>query len=476
MKVLLVNPAANTRRTLGRFHRLMEPMPCIGLAYIAAVLEKNNVEVQVIDDFAENMGVEGIMERIKAFKPDVVGISCLTPSAFASYRLSEAIRKYDRNIRIIYGNLHAEIFAKSILQQDMADIIIRGEGEYSFLEIVRAIEKGTSLSKIKGISFKENGSIVENESRPLIDNLDELPYPAWHLFPWRKYGALPFADIKRPIVGMLASRGCPYNCKFCSKGYLKNTYRMREPKKVVDEIEFMNGKFGARQIAFMDLILPLTKGQGMKFCDEMIKRGLDKEVVWTCESRVDRVDGELLKRMKEANCGRIMYGIESGVQKLLDAVNKGFTLEQVRKAVALSRKVGLKTVGFFMLGLPGETRELSLQSIAFAKNLGLDFAKFAITTPFPGSELFDIAIKEGKVRMDELEDNDWEKFSAFNFNPKELLYVPDGMSASELVGLHKKANREFYFRAGAILNQIFRVRNVSAKQMIYGTLASFLKD
>jgi len=454
----------------------MEPMPCIGLAYIAAVLEKNNVEVQVIDDFAENIGISGILERIKSFRPDIVGISCLTPSAYASYKLSEAIRNYDKNIRIVYGNLHAEIFAKNILRQDLADIIVRGEGEYSFLEIVRAVEGSSSLSGIKGISYKEENSLIENESRPLIENIDELPYPAWHLFPYKKYGALPFADIKRPVIGMLASRGCPYSCKFCSKGYLKNSYRMRDPKKVVDEIEYMNEKFGAKQIAFMDLIFPLTKEQGIMFCDEMISRGLSKEVVWTCETRVDRVDEELLKKMKEANCGRIMYGIESGVQELLDGVNKCFTLEQVKNAVALSRKVGLKTVGFFMLGLPGETREMSLKSIEFAKSLGLDFAKFAITTLFPGSNLFDMAVSEGRININDIEANDWEKFSAFNSNPEELLYVPSGMGASELIELHGKANREFYFRVNVFLNQVLRVRSVSIRQMIRGAFASVAKN
>lgn len=475
MKVLLINPSADVKRTLGRFRKLMEPMPCIGLAYIAAVLEKNNIDVQVIDDFAENLGVYGILDRIRSYKPDIVGISCLTPSAYVSYILSGEIRKHDKNIKIIYGNLHAEIFSTSILEQDLADIIVRGEGEYSFLEIVRAIKKGNSLSKIKGISYKENSQIIVNESRPLISNLDELPYPAWHLFPHEKYGALPFADIKKPVVGMLASRGCPYNCKFCSKGYLKNTYRQRSPKNIADEIEFMIERFNAKQIAFMDLIFPLTKKHGIDFCDELIDRGLDRKIVWTCESRVDRVDEELLRKMKEANCGRMMYGIESGVQELLDNINKGFTLEQVRTAVKISRRVGLKTVGFFMLGLPGETQELSKRTIDFAKNLGLDFAKFAITTPFPGSPLFDMAIKEGKIKLENIEGNDWEKFSAFNFNPDELLYVPDGMNAKELVELHKKANREFYFRPSVIFNQLFNVRNVSIRQMIDGAIASYLE-
>lgn len=470
MKILLINPPSNLKKMLGKFEKLMEPMPCIGLAYVAAMLEENNIEVKVIDAFAENMGIEDIMKVIKEFKPHVVGISCLTPTTHVTIRLIEQIKKHGNNIKIILGNLHANLFANDMLQKG-ADIIIKGEGEYSTVEVLKALENNDSLEKIDGIVFKEDGEIIETPSRPLIKDLDILPYPAWHLFPFKKYGALPFTDLRKSIFGILASRGCPYKCTFCSRGYLKSIYRMREPKKVVDEIEFLIKKYNAKQIAFMDLIFPLTKKQGLDFCDEIISRGINKEIVWTTETRVDKIDKELLKKMKEAGCGRLMFGIESGVQELLDKVKKNFKLEDVKKAVRMTKEIGVKTVGFFMLGLPDETREMSLKTIEFAKKLELDFAKFAITVPFPGSELFDLAVKEGKINLKELKNEDWERFSPFNPNPDNLIYVPDKMSKEELVELHRKATYEFYIRPKTIFNQLFKIRTLSIKQMIYGARA-----
>ncbi len=471
MRVLLINPPSNLKKMLGKFEKLMEPMPCIGLAYVASMLERNDIEVKIIDAYAENMGIKNIVNIvIKKFKPDVIGISSLTPTAYTTIKLIEKIKKYNRNIKIVLGNLHSNLFATDMLQRG-ADIIIKGEGEYSTVEVLKALENGMELGKIDGIVFKEKGQIIETPSRPLIKDLDKLPYPAWHLFPYKKYRALPFTNLKRPIIGVLASRGCPYKCIFCSRGYLKSIYRMRNAKKVVDEIEFSIEKYGAKQIAFMDLIFPLTKRQGLDFCDEMVSRGINKKVLWTTETRVDKIDRELLEKMKEAGCGRLMFGIESGVQELLNKVKKNFSLEDVRKAVRLTHEVGIKTVGFFMLGLPDETREMSIRTIEFAKKLDLDFAKFAITTPFPGSELFDLALKEEKINLKELKDKDWEMFSPFNPRADKLIYIPNGMSGKDLVELHRRATYEFYMRPKVILNQLFKVRTVSIKQMLYGIRA-----
>ena len=473
MRVLLLNPSVNLKKLLGEYDKLMEPMPCIGLAYIAAVLEKNGVEVQVIDDFAVGIGLEGIMEKIREFKPDMVGISVLTPSANSAYTIAEAIRHHDKKIRIIFGNLHSSLFAKDILEKNLADFVVLGEGESTITELVSTLEVGGDIENVSGIMFKRGKEIIRTKPREIIKDLDSLPYPAWHLFPHEKYGALPFVNIKRPILGLLGSRGCPYSCTFCSPKYFRNIYRKRSAKSICDEIEHLIENFGAKQIAFMDLIFPLTKEQGMEFCDEMIRRGLHKKVVWTTETRVNSVDKELLKRMKEAGCGRIMYGIESGVQELLDKIKKGFTLEQIRTAVKDARDVNLSTVGFFMLGLPGETKERSQQTIDFSKEIGLDFAKFAITTPFPGSQLFEDAVNEGKIDVEKIRNEDWVKFSAFNPEPKNLLYVPDAMTAEEVVMMHKKANKDFYLRPTVILNQLFRIRTVKFKDMAHGMRAFF---
>lgn len=471
MKVLLINPSMNFKESYGKFSKLLEePAPCIGLAYIAAMLEKNNIQVGVIDDFADKIGVDGIIKKIKEYNPDVVGISCLTPSAPSSFALAKEIKRNFSDILMVFGNCHASLFADEILKNNIADVVVRGEGEYAFLELVKRYEDKKSFSGLEGVSFKENGVIMHNKPAEPIKNLDELPFPAWHLFPYKKYGLLPPVTIRKPIVTMMCSRGCPYRCSFCSLGSMKNIYRKRSAKNIADEIEHDIEYYNVKQIGFVDAIFPLTKEQGIEICDEIISRGLNKKIVWTTETRVDRVDRELLEKMKEAGCRRILYGIESGVQKLLDTVQKNLTLEDIRRGVRYAREAGVQTVGFFMLGLPGETRELSLQTIEFAKSLGLDFAKFALTVPFPGSKIYNDLVKNKKIGF-----GGWERYSTFNPDPDKLVYTPEGMTAEELVKLQQKANFDFYMRPEMIVKHLIKIRTFKMSHFLYGAYALLRK-
>lgn len=271
MKVLLINPGMDLKR-FGRYSRFMEPMPCIGLAYIAGVLLKNNIEVEVIDAFAFRLEVKGVLELIKKKNPDIVGISCLTPSAGIAFSIVRGIKEYDKKIFTILGNVHASVLAEDILRTEPADVIVHGEGEWTMLELVEGIEKRGDLTKIKGISFRRDGEVITTQQREAIEIFDELPYPAWELFPVEKYGFLPFVDVKRPGLSILASRGCPYHCKFCSLAYTK--YRKRAPEKIVDEFEYLIANFPVKQIGFVDAIFPLDKEHALAFCAGMVKTRL----------------------------------------------------------------------------------------------------------------------------------------------------------------------------------------------------------
>jgi anaerobic magnesium-protoporphyrin IX monomethyl ester cyclase len=464
MKVLLINPSFSVSK-FGRFARFMEPMPCLGLAYIAAVLEKNNIYVEIIDDFVLKLGTSGILKVVKEKGFDVVGISCLTPSAPEAFSISREIKKYNNKILTVLGNIHATVFAEEILKNEAVDVIVHGEGEYSIVDLVHAVEENTDFGNIKGISFRQEEKIVKTPSRDLIGNLDELPYPAWHLFPYKQYGFLPFVDIKRHTlsVSISGSRGCLYNCSFCSLPNVK--YRQRDPKKIVDEIEYLIGRYHVRQLGFVDPIFPLHKKQGLEFCAEMIKRGLNGKVSWLCETRVDLVDKELLRAMRSAGCRRIIYGIESGVEELLGNVVKSFGLEDIRRAIRNTQEAGILTTGLFMLGLPGETKEMAQKTIDFAKEIKVDFAKFAITVPYPGSRLYENLVSSG-----ELQRRDWENFVTFNPNPEDLVYIPGGMSPSELIKMQQKAHFEFYVRPQIILKQLFKIRTIRLKDLLLGFL------
>jgi radical SAM superfamily enzyme YgiQ (UPF0313 family) len=462
MKILLINPSFSTSK-FGRFARFMESMPCLGLAYIAAVLEKNNIYVEVIDDFVLKSGVSGISKAVKEKGFDVVGISCLTPSAPEAFLIAREIKKLNNRVLTVLGNIHATVFAEEILKDEEVDVVVRGEGEYAMLELVNALKEGRSFEHIKGISFKNAGGIVNTPPRELIADLDGLPYPAWHLFPYKEYGFLPFVDIKRRAlsVSIAGSRGCLYNCSFCSLPNVK--YREREPKKIVDEIEHLVDRYHVRQLGFVDPIFPLHKKQGLEFCREMAIRGLNNKVNWLCETRVDLVDAELLKAMRSAGCRRIIYGIESGVEELLGNVVKSFGLEDIRKAVRNAQEAGILTTGLFMLGLPGETREMAQRTIDFAKKIKVDFAKFAITVPYPGSRLYESLVSSGRLKR-----KDWENFITFNQDPKELVYIPGGMGPGELIRMQQKAHFEFYVRPQVILKQLFKNRTIGLKDLLSG--------
>lgn len=468
MKVLLINPSFNLEKALGRFRRIYNVMPAINLAYLAAVLEKNGNEVEIIDDAALQIGSDGILDVIKPKKPDLIGISCLTQTAPDVFSLAKKIKQYDKTTPLVLGNLHASLFAQEILKNRIADIVVHGEGEYTFLELINAIEDGKDLKGVEGISFLSEDRVVHTPPRPFIENLDELPFPAWHLFPLKKYRLFSFDEIKSPAMIISGSRGCPYRCTFCSLLIMGNRRRKRSPRNIADEFEYLSNNFGYKQISFVDPIFPMRKEEGLEFCQELTSRGLHKRVVWTTETRVDRVDRELLERMKEAGCRRIMYGFESGAKSVLESLQKGFSLEDATRTMKITRDVGIETIGFFMLGAPGETLETIEETINFAKELNIDFAKFTILVPYPGTKIYNDLVSEGTLKTSE-----WHRFTSYPSKGTEPIYTPDGLSSKDLIVMQRKATFEFYVRPKMIFRHLFQIRTVKIRDLFYG-LASLL--
>lgn len=463
MRVLLVNPAMNMRK-LGRFAGLLEPMPCIGLAYIAGALEAHGVLVRALDMFAEKLSAEDILERTKRFRPDLVGFTVLTPSAPVVSRLSAMIRAALPDVKIVWGGVHADVFAADIVRQGEADFCVHQDGEITICELVDALAAGEKdFSAIAGLTWASDGQPVTNRDRAINRDLDLLPYPAWHLFPYHRYGLLPFADFAKPVLTMAGSRGCPYRCDYCSLIHTGGKlYRRRDPIKIVDEYEYMVERYGVKQIGFIDPIFPLVKNDLRPLCEELVKRGLDKKCQWLSETRCDRLDRETTDLMYWGGCRRVLMGIESGVDMLLGNVNKKMTTAKVREGVANARAAGIQTVGLFMIGLPGETPALTRETVEFAVDLDLDFAKFAITVPFPGSKLF-----EDRWQKDLFRD-DWENYTTFNPDPDRLIYHPPGYDPRELIRMQRDALRRFYLRPAQIKRQIVELQTISPKMLLYG--------
>jgi len=459
MNILLLIPPASLGSSYGGLKEFSNPQPSIGLAYIASVLRHNGFTVSVLDAYVKQLSITEIMDQIKLRGTDVIGISLLTTSVDVVTELVKNIRQKEPGVKIAFGNIHASLFCENILEENLADFVVHREGEHSFLELVQTLDSGADLQKVKGISYVENGQVVHTGKRAFIDDLDNLTFPAWDLFPLISYRTDPRTEIipGETEMQILATRGCPYACTFCSsrtERCLGSRYRMRSPDNIVDEMEYMHERYQTKVFSFMDLAFPLKKAHGMAVCREMIDRGINRKVVWCTECRVKPIDYEMLTAMRAAGCVRVNFGIESGTNKILKVLKKGFTVDDVRRAVSLSKKTGIEVDGMFMMGLPTETEKDIRTTIDFAIELKVRFAIFNIFVPYPGCELYDKLKAEDSISF-----KSWSDFTSYpTYTDRKPIYVPDSLTQYQLMKLQKYAMKRFYFRPRFIWEEMKRLK------------------
>ena len=404
--------------------------PPLGIACIAAsLLEKKHI-VKIFD--LNIYTTEKFVKELKEFKPDFVGISFVTPLIKEAEKICKLVKKESPNIKVICGGPHASSFPESSLRETSADISVIGEGDFIIQEIVN--EK--SLAKIKGIAYLENGKIKVNRRREFIKNLDELPFPAYHLYEKNKY-LVPYAIAKKnPVAWVETSRGCVFGCVYCNKSCFGKTFRVKSPERVVEEFKKIK-ELGYKEIHLTDDGFTTDIERAKKICDLLIQENV--KILWSTITgiRVDRVDFELLKKMKMAGCYRVYFGIESGNQKIIDNIKKGIKLEQVVREVECAKKAGLEVAGYFMIGLPGETKKEMQDTINFAKKLELDLAKISITIPLPATEMFEDLDKDGKIKT-----KDWEKFKFYS--TPSTIYDHPLLSWREIEDYYKRFYRAVY--------------------------------
>jgi len=422
-------------------------MPWLGMGYIAAATEAAGIETYIMDPSAAGYDFDMAADRIIQKEPDVIGITSLTATESQASRLADVI-KTKKDIPIIMGGPHATCYAEEIIRGTKSiDYVVLGEGEKTIVPLLERIMQAKEPHDIKGVVFRSGETIVNNGKSEIAHNLDAILPPARHLYQNSMYAPLPYSYRKLPATGMVTSRGCPYSkCAFCfSAGKMKERYRRHSPARIVEEIKFLIKDFGIREILFYDDNFLFNKKWIQEFCERMIKEKVNMS--WSCAGRVDSVDFEMLQYVKSAGCWTVFYGIESGVQRLLDIIKKGITLEQVRNAVNWSHKAGLETRGSFMLALPGENPEDGIQTADFAVSLDLDYAQFHSTFPDPGTELFDVAKKCGQIKP-------YRGMS-------KATYIPDGYRDElEVQELVDKAYRRFYYRPQYVLKRIRSIRNM----------------
>ncbi len=361
--------------------------PPLGLAYLASMI-KDEHEVKIIDSNVLNYGFEDIKKELKNFGPDIVGITSTTPSIYEAYKVADIAKKVNENCIVVIGGPHVTFLPEEVLMECKSiDIVVLGEGEETFRELVNAVERGLPLEDVKGITFRKHEKIVVTKPRPPIKDLDEIPFPSLDILPVEKYE---LQGVK--YMPIMSSRGCPFRCYFCASSRIfGGCWRCRSPKNVVEEIELIHDKFGIRNIEFVDDTFTLSERRVEEICKEILKERLD--ISWGASSRVDSINRELAEKMRKAGCWIVYLGIESASQEILNKTGKRITVDQVIKAVKTLKEAGIKVLGSFILGFPEETVKTAEQTIALAKKLDLDYAQFSILTPYPGTSLYEYAKK-----------------------------------------------------------------------------------
>jgi anaerobic magnesium-protoporphyrin IX monomethyl ester cyclase len=463
MNILLINPSQYKI-----YGSAMSPdYPPLGLGYLGAILEKEGHKVKVLDIDAENISKGDLITLLKNFNPLLVGITCTTPTYKNAVELGALIKNIIPT-KIVLGGIHPTIDPENAIKAKSIDMLIIGEGEKTIKELAEFIEKNeTDFSKINGLVYKKENKIIINNPREMIQNLDELPFPARHLFGSRKY-TYPDALYEQSFP-IFTSRGCPGQCTYCcSKQIFCGKFRYRSAKNIVDEIEYLIKKYGAKEIHMWDDCFTLIKNRVFEVRNEFIKRKIKIKVAFPNGLRVDMVDPEILKALKEMGTYSIAFGVESGNQDILNKIKKGTKIEQIIKAFKETKKLGIEIWGFFMIGLPGETKETIMDTINFAIKLNPDIAKFHILKPYPGSEAYHDLLKQNLIM-----DYDYSNYG-IHIGPVHRLPT---VSKKEMMAYQKLAYRKFYLRPSILLKQLKRIKswnrfklNMAAGLSVFGMM------
>lgn len=420
--------------------------PPLGLLYLAGQLERDGVSVAVRDFGMEKLSINQSLQAIRDTRPQVIGISATTPDIVAAEDFTKLIKAVYPDCAVVLGGPHPTLDPEGVLSQQGVDVVVRGEGEFSFSEFCRAWLGGRRTDfDILGVSYKVDGQQVHNDDRPMIANLDDAPLPARHLLPmslYRNYGRV---YKRRPVQVMISSRGCPFRCIFCAHEIFGHRYRFNSAERMIEEVKILMTDYGAREILFREDNFTASKPRVYEFCDLLHKERID--LSWMALSHCNSIDADLVGAMHEAGCWHMGLGVESGSPEIQRVLRKNLDLDVARRAFDTIQAAGIKTLAFFMIGNYCDTDRTIQQTIDLACELNTDFAIFTITSPFPQTELFDRAVAEGLI--DNLDP------SAVCNNPSlfkqkhPVLRTPE-LTSAELERWQKKAIFRFYLRPGQL--------------------------
>lgn len=456
MKIFLIQPPVAQKDITSFMY------PPMGLISLAATAREAGHVVWIHDCNLYRQSYDEILKSIRLKKPEIIGITAMTVNINNAFELAKKIKKIDEKILIVVGGVHATVASDHVLSDSNVDFIVIGEGELTLNNLLKAISQKGDLKKVKGIGFKIGKSKIINEKQPLIEDISALPIPAYHLLDFKKYRA-PYT-ARHPFMSMIRSRGCPYQCTFCGvQSVFAHKYRCQSPQRSFEEITYLVENFGVKEISFKDSEFTLDLKNVEQLCDLLIKAKYD--LTWNCNGRVNNVNFRVLKKMKKAGCRSITYGVESGDQEILNNLKKAITLDQVRRAIKMTQEAGLKVVTNFMIGNPGDTKETLEKTIKFAVDLDTDYTYFGFTTPFPGTELREQAIKNKWLLKEDLNAVKYE----------DITMNATSVETSELKEYLNRAYRSFYFRPKYILRRLTKLNYDEIYNSING-LKNILND
>lgn len=445
--ILLINPPFD----YGKFETASSRCPPLGLAYVAAYLEKFGHKVKILDAFVLALTYEQIQKEIEDTKPEIVGITGATTCYSMMMDIAKLVKKINPKTPVVVGGPHATIMPESCFANGCVDYVVVGEGEYTAKELFETIIAKKSVEDIAGIAYVKDGKFHATTRRPLVDNLDDLPDPAYHLLPMDAYKPYAMYDVGKKFCSMITSRGCPNFCIFCTSSALwQRRYRTHSPGRVLKLMKMLYDTYGIRHIYFQDDEFILAHDRAEKLCGLIIDSKMD--MLWECLARADHVDYELLKKMKQAGCVGILYGVESGCPETLIKIKKRITIEQVINACKWTSELGMWSRATFIIGFPFEGEKEIRQTIDLAKSLDVDIVYFNILTPYPNTEVYDMVVKENLF----VDNADWNRWISHGTEP---VMRTKYLTNKEVAYWTGRAYMEFYMRPIYLARKFRSIKN-----------------
>lgn len=438
MKIILIVPPITHKEMHGELASGGSDEPSLGLCYIAACLRQAGVEVKIIDALALRLQIDDVVREVISEHADLVGLTAVTLTVDRAHNLAKRIKEAKPNMKTILGGPHITALPLVTMQRyPHFDYGVIGEGDETTVNLVNALRDGSHVNEVKGIIYRKGEDIIHTESAGFVSDLDSLPLPAWDLLPdLATYYHPPAYTLGRlPSSSLITTRGCGFKCAFCFQEGFGRRVRAHSAERVLEMIEVLYHRYGIRDFRIVDDNFTLFRKRLISIAEGIKKRGLD--ISFCCCARIDTIDEEKIRILKSAGCWQISFGIESGVQSILDLVKKNITTERIEETLALVHKHGICTLGYFMIGFPTETEETIKQTIEFALKLHLDAFKMQFLTPLPGSPLY--------YEIDKYGSFDKDNYEAMNTDT-EPLFIPHGLTKEKLIHYQKKAFCDFYFR------------------------------